>query len=115
MEREGIYVGTKEVTQRYIGSRLVWEKMKLLFSGDISINYFRDSSQITLNRDFSQSTIKALEINGQKIPFSRAENKQNQSYITFSESVEKFEQKTGFNRYRTFYGSIPVKIYGYGG
>lgn len=115
MEREGIYVGTKEVTQRYIGSRLVWEKMKLLFSGDVSINYFRNSSQIILNRDFSQSTIKALEINGQKIPFSRAENKQNQSYITFSESVEKFEQKTGFNRYRTFYGSIPVKIYGYGG
>nr|DAK49835.1 MAG TPA: hypothetical protein [Caudoviricetes sp.] len=115
MEREGIYVGTKEVTQRYIGSRLVWKKMKLLFSGDISINYFRDSSQIILNRDFSQSTIKDLEINGQKIPFSRAENKQNQFYITFSESVEKFEQKTGFNRYRTFYGSIPVKIYGYGG
>lgn len=115
MEREGIYVGNKEVTQRYIGSRLVWEKMKLLFSGNVSINYFRDSRQIILNRDFSQSTIKALEINGQKIPFSRAENKQSQSYITFSESVEKFEQKTGFNRYRTFYGSIPVKIYGYGG
>ena len=115
MEREGIYVGKKEVTQRYIGSRLVWEKMKLLFSGNISINYFSDSSQIILNKDFSQSTIKALEINGQKIPFSRAENKPNQSYITFSESVEKFEQKTGFNRYRTFYSSIPVKIYGYGG
>lgn len=115
MEREGIYVGNKEVTQRYIGSRLVWEKMKLLFSGNISINYFRDSSQIILNSDFSQSTIKTLEINGQKIPFSRAENRQNKSYITFSESVEKFEQKTGFNRYRTFYGSIPVKIYGYGG
>ena len=115
MEREGIYVGNKEVTQRYIGSRLVWEKMKLLFSGNISINYFRESSQIILNRDFSQSTIKALEINGQKIPFSRAQNTQNQSYITFSESVEKFEQKTRFNRDRTFYGSIPVKIYGYGG
>lgn len=115
MEREGIYVGNKEVTQRYIGSRLVWEKMKLLFSGNISINYFRDSSQIILNRDFSQSTIKTLEINGQKIPFSRAQNQPNQSYITFSESVEKFEQKAGFNRYRTFYGSIPVKIYGYGG
>lgn len=115
MEREGIYVGTKEVTQRYIGTMLVWEKMKLLFSGNISINYFRDSRQIILNKDFSKGTIKALEINGQKIPFSRAENKQNQSYITFNESVEKFEQKTGFNRYRTFYGSIPVKIYGYGG
>lgn len=112
MEREGIYVGNKEVTQRYIGSRLVWEKMKLLFSGNISMNYFRDSSQIILNRDFSQSTIKALEINGQKIPFSRAENKPNQSYITFTESIEEFERKTGFNRYRSFYSSIPIKVYG---
>ena len=115
MEREGIYVGAKEVTQRYIGEKLVWEKMKLLFSGNISINYFRDSSQIILNRDFSKSTIKALEINGQKIPFSKAENMRNQSYITFTDSVATFEQKTGFNRYRTFYGAIPVKIYGYGG
>lgn len=115
MEREGIYVGNKEVTQRYIGSRLVWEKIKLLFDGNISINYFRDTSQIILNKGFSQSTIKALEINGQKIPFSKAENQTNKSYITFSDSVATFEQKTGFNRYRTFYGSIPVKVYGYGG
>ena len=115
MEREGIYVGNKEVTQRYIGSRLVWEKMKSLFDGNVSINYVRDNSQIILNRDFSQSTIKALEINGQKIPFSSVENKQGKSYITFTDSVATFEQKTGFNRYRTFYGAIPVKIYGYGG
>ena len=27
MAREGIYVGGKEITQRYIGSRLVWEKL----------------------------------------------------------------------------------------
>lgn len=26
MAREGIYVGGKEVTQRYVGTRLVWEK-----------------------------------------------------------------------------------------
>lgn len=26
MAREGIYVGSKEVTQRYVGTRLVWEK-----------------------------------------------------------------------------------------
>lgn len=26
MAREGIYIGNKEVTQRYIGTRLVWEK-----------------------------------------------------------------------------------------
>lgn len=115
MEREGIYVGNKEVTQRYIGSRLVWEKIKLLFNGNISISYDRDNSKIILNNDFSQSTIKTLEINGQKISFSSVENKQDKTYITFNESVAQFEQKTGFNRYRSYYGSIPVKIYGYGG
>ena len=115
MEREGIYVGNKEVTQRYIGTRLVWEKIKLLFNGNVSINYDRDNSRITLNNDFSQNTIKLLEINGQKISFSSVENNQGKTYITFSESVATFEQKTGFNRYRSYYGSIPVKIYGYGG
>lgn len=115
MEREGIYVGIKEVTQRYIGTRLVWEKIKLLFDGNVSINYDRDNSRITLNKDLSQSTVKLFEINGQKISFSSIENNQGKTYIVLNESVEKFEQKTGFNRYRTFYGSIPVKIYGYGG
>ena len=112
MEREAIYVGNKEVTQRYIGARLVWEKIKLLFNENVSINYDRDNSQIILHRDFSQNTIKLLEINGQQIPFSSVENKQGKTHITFNESVAKFEQKTGFNRYRSYYGSIPVKIYG---
>lgn len=111
MEREGIYVGIKEVTQRYIGASLVWEKIKLLFNGNISISYDRGNSKIILNKDF-QKTIKLFEINGQKISFSNIENKQAKTYITFSDSAEKFEQKTGFNRYRSYYGSVPVKIYG---
>lgn len=111
MERETIYVGNKEVTQRYIGARLAWEKIKLLFSGNVSINYDRGNSKLILNRDF-QKTIKLFEINGQKISFSNVENKQAKTYITFNDSAEKFEQKTGFNRYRSYYGSVPVKIYG---
>ena len=31
MAREGIYVGGKEITQRYIGTRLVWEKVTIQF------------------------------------------------------------------------------------
>ena len=30
MAREGIYVGGKEITQRYVGNKLVWEKWRLL-------------------------------------------------------------------------------------
>lgn len=32
MAREGIYVGGKEIIQRYVGNRLVWEKWKYLNS-----------------------------------------------------------------------------------
>nr|DAY01491.1 MAG TPA: hypothetical protein [Caudoviricetes sp.] len=31
MTREGIYVGSKEITQRYVGTRLVWEKVTIQF------------------------------------------------------------------------------------
>lgn len=112
MEREAIYVGNKEVTQRYIGTRLVWEKIKLLFSGNVSIDYDKYNSKIVLYHDFSQSTIENIEINGKEISFSSVEKKQGKTYVTFNESVEEFERKTRFNRYQSYYGSIPVKIYG---
>ena len=111
MEREGIYVGNKEVTHRYIGAKLVWVKIRLLFSGDVSINYY-GSKQITLNKDFSQKNIRTVEINGKKISASKIENKQGKTYVTFTESLEEFERKTGFNRYRSLYSSIPIKVYG---
>ena len=111
MAREGIYVGNKEVTHRYIGAKLVWVKIRLLFSGDVSINYY-GSKQITLNNDFSQKNIRTVEINGKEISASKIENKQGKTYVTFTESLEEFERKTGFNRYRSFYGSIPIKVYG---
>lgn len=111
MAREGIYAGNKEVTHRYIGAKLVWVKIRLLFSGDVSINYY-GSKRITLNKDFSQNKIKTVEINGKEISTSKIENKQGKTYVTFTESLEEFERKTGFNRYRSFYGSIPIKIYG---
>lgn len=31
MAREGIFVGGKEITQRYIGTRLVWQKITIQF------------------------------------------------------------------------------------
>lgn len=31
MAREGIYVGSKEIIQRYVGTRLVWEKVTIQF------------------------------------------------------------------------------------
>lgn len=32
MAREGIYVGSREIIQRYVGTRLVWEKVTIQFN-----------------------------------------------------------------------------------
>ena len=45
--REGIYVGGHEIVERYVGSRLVWEKEKWIFVGS-----FRDLSLRTISSDF---------------------------------------------------------------
>lgn len=39
MARQGIYVGNKEITQRYVGKWLVWRKVKVLFNGYLPVNY----------------------------------------------------------------------------
>ena len=45
--REGIYVGGHEIVERYVGSRLVWEKEKWVFVGS-----FRDLSIPTISSEF---------------------------------------------------------------
>ena len=37
--REGIYVGGHEIVERYVGSRLVWEKFKLVLIGSFPYNF----------------------------------------------------------------------------
>ncbi|CAM1665946.1 MULTISPECIES: hypothetical protein [Streptococcus] len=51
MAREGIYVGGKEITQRYVGDKLVWEKRKTIvpylgFMGTVSHNYYSSEMNI---------------------------------------------------------------------
>lgn len=45
--REGIYVGGHEIVERYVGSRLVWEKEKWIFVGS-----FRDLSNPMISSIF---------------------------------------------------------------
>lgn len=115
MARQGIYVGNKEITQRYVGKWLVWQKVKVLFSGNLPVNYDRNSRRIIIgitNRILPSDNITALEINGQQLAFSRLENHSGNLFITFSDSVEEFERKSGFNQYRSYYGSVAVKFFG---
>ena len=62
--REGIYVGNKEVTKRYIGNSLVWEKLKLLFSGKVTLIYsgFTRPSSTKSYRWRMQKLLKSTDI-----------------------------------------------------
>lgn len=41
--REGIYVGGHEIIERYVGSRLVWEKLDLIMKKNIS--YYKTTNE----------------------------------------------------------------------
>lgn len=111
--REGIYVGNKEVTKRYIGNSLVWEKLKLLFSGKETIFYNSFTREVSiLNQELSLENVKAIEINGQKIAVSSVRKGVNITVFKFVDSVKEFEQKTNFKRSIPYYQGLDIKVYG---
>lgn len=73
MAREGIYVGGKEVIQRYVGTRLVWEKILSLFYSQLQTIYRQSSPvQIYFNtyRRVNLTSAKRIKINGHVAPAS---------------------------------------------
>ena len=111
--REGIYVGNKEVTKRYIGNSLVWEKMKLLFSGKVALIYSAFTRSVSIvNQDLSLENAKVIEINGHKIEISKVTKGVNASEFKFVDSTREFERKTNFKRSTPFYEGIDIKVYG---
>lgn len=66
MAREGIYLGDKEVIQRYVGTRLVWEQARLLFTGNygLSKTYNQYQLNFTVPNKITASHLKKISING---------------------------------------------------
>ena len=67
MAREGIYVGSKEIIQRYVGTRLVWEKILFPFYTQTQVIYKRSSPfQIYFNTysRVDRTSAKRIKING---------------------------------------------------
>ena len=111
--REGIYIGNKEVVNRYIGNKLVWEKLKLLFSGKETLFYNAFSKEVSiLNQELSLDNVKVIEINGQKIAVSSARTGVNITVFKFVDSTKEFERKTNFKRSTPYYQNIDIKVYG---
>lgn len=111
--REGIYVGNKEVTKRYIGNSLVWEKLKLLFNGKVTLIYSGFTRSVSIvNQDLSFENAKVIEINGHKIEISKVTKGVNATEFKFVDSAREFERKTNFKRSTPFYEGIDIKVYG---
>lgn len=49
MAREGIYVGGKEIIQRYVGDRLVWEKVRFELVGTFFCYMVKNDQEQNLN------------------------------------------------------------------
>lgn len=111
--REEIYIGNKEVAKRYIGNKLVWEKLKLLFSGKETIFYNAFTKEVSiLEKELSLENVKAIEINGQKIDVSSARQGTKITVFKFVDSTKEFERKTNFKRSTPYYQGIDIKVYG---
>ena len=47
--REGIYVGGHEIVQRYVGTRLVWEKVKWIYKTETNVReVFSYGNEVTI-------------------------------------------------------------------
>ena len=55
MAREGIYVGGKEIIQRYVGDRLVWEKVRFELVGTFSCFMVKNEYEKTITVYFKNN------------------------------------------------------------
>lgn len=65
--REGIYVGGHEIVQRYVGSRLVWEKFNLILIGSGNFNFTAErDDKVVINLDNANGIYSLDDLNRYK-------------------------------------------------
>lgn len=65
--REGIYVGGHEIVQRYVGSRLVWEKFNLILIGSGNFNFTAErDDKVVINLDNANGIYSLEDLNKYK-------------------------------------------------
>lgn len=97
--REGIYVGGHEIVQRYVGSRLVWEKNRLILIGSASYPFVSEGGNSVV---FNISNANGIYSTGDLERFrpSYAVKRGGATYIInsiqISERVGTFGEKDGY-------------------
>lgn len=101
MAREGIYVGGKEVTQRYVGTRLVWEKrirVLELFAKSVrtSPDYEENVMHIRDHLGFNNNSIHDVRFIGKNetnvIPVTLGRGRRHDRIIARFRNTEDFEK-----------------------
>ena len=64
MAREGIYVGGKEIIQRYVGDRLVWERVRFELVGTFSCFMVKNEYEKTITVYFKNNYDLNTLVNG---------------------------------------------------
>nr|DAO49586.1 MAG TPA: hypothetical protein [Caudoviricetes sp.] len=102
--REGIYVGGHEIVQRYVGSRLVWEKFNLILIGSGNFNFTAerdDKAVINLDNANGIYSLEDLERYKEATAVKRGGK-------TFRINSVQLTTRTG--AYNEFYGSFSMSF-----
>lgn len=102
--REGIYVGGHEIVQRYVGSRLVWEKFNLILigSGNFKFTAERDD-KVVINLDNANGIYSLEDLNRYKEATAVKRGGK-----TFRINSVQLTTRTG--AYNEFYGSFSMSF-----
>ena len=102
--REGIYVGGHEIVQRYVGSRLVWEKFNLILIGSGNFNFTAErDDKVVINLDNANGIYSLEDLNKYKEATAVKRGGK-----TFRINSVQLTTRTG--AYNEFYGSFSMSF-----
>ncbi len=100
--REGIYVGGHEIVQRYVGSRLVWEKFNLILIGSGNFNFKAEGDdKVVINLDNANGIYSLEDLDRYKEATAVKRGGK-----TFRINSVQLTTRTG--SYNEFYGSFSI-------
>lgn len=102
--REGIYVGGHEIVQRYVGSRLVWEKFNLILIGSGNFNFTAErDDKVVINLDNANGIYSLEDLNRYKEATAVKRGGK-----TFRINLVQLTTRTG--SFNEFYGSFSMRF-----
>jgi hypothetical protein len=102
--REGIYVGGHEIVQRYVGSRLVWEKFNLILIGSGNFNFTAErDDKVVINLDNANGIYSLEDLDRYKEATAVKRGGK-----TFRINSVQLTTRTG--SYNEFYGSFSMRF-----